>query len=247
MYCSTTQFTGKFDVVSINIGNGWSPSANAFIAPVTGIYYFSFSIGIAPRMTVTGKINIGSDFCEGKVFDSELTNLDLASRGCLLEVTAGNSVTVITNEDGDSSYNETSFKGFFYSPTLGNSAAWSVHNNDEVNGDGTVEFPTVFVNIGITWSPSANSVTISTAGTYYVEMVGQTGFAGTIDMRLTLNKKTVISRLANVLKSNYVTRSRSVLVYLNAGAVLTVQCNNCFMDLNFYCGISFQGILLFAS
>ena len=242
-----TEFTGKFDVVSINIGNGWSPSANVFIAPVTGIYYFSFSFGIAPRKMVAGYINYGSTACESEVFDSELTNLDLASRGCLLEVTAGMSVAANTSQVGDSSYNETSFKGFFYSPILGNSAAWSVHNTGVVKSYVQVEFPVVFVNIGITWSPSANSVTISTAGTYYVEMVGQTSASGTIDMQLVRNKIAVIARLANTLKSNNVTRSRSVLIYLNAGDKLTVQCSNCLMSGDNKSGISFQGILLLAS
>ena len=34
-----------FNNISVNIGNGWDPTAKAFIAPVAGVYQFSLSMG----------------------------------------------------------------------------------------------------------------------------------------------------------------------------------------------------------
>ena len=247
VYCSTNVFNGTFDKVSINIGNGWSPSRNEFVAPVTGIYYFSFSIGVSAGHRIRGYVKYGTNFCTNNGQANSVYDSDIASRGCLLSVTSGAKITAEVasyNEDGDSSYYQTSFKGFLYSPVQGKSAAWSVHNNEIFSGTAVVIFPLILVTYGITWKLNDNSVVISTAGTYYVEIVGQTQ-SSLIDMRLILNKNTVLLRLLSLFTSYVVTRSRSALVYLNAGAELAVQCSNCGMTGTRVGGISFQGILLF--
>ena len=213
VYCWQSKFVGTFDIVSINRGNGWSPSSNAFIAPVTGIYYFSFSFGVQPNQGgLWGYIQIGSTIvCSSAVLDTDLVGLDLSSRGCLLSVKSGDLIKAIShNSMSDSSYAETTFKGFLYSPLGDVSVAWSIHSSGNIHGSGFIAFEQVFINLGGAWSNTSHSVTIPATGTYYIEMVGQTN-DGIIYMSLMLNGDTVLLTLAHLHRSHSVTRSRSVL------------------------------------
>ena len=144
---------GIFDMIIINIMNDWSPSINGFIAPVKGIYYFSFSFGIPAAQKVWNQISNGSNLlCESTLYDVR-DNLDFMSRSCVLSVTSGATFKAISQEhdNTNSSYYETSFRGFLYnSSVLGYSAAWSVHNSGSVVGTSVVSFPTILVSTGIT-------------------------------------------------------------------------------------------------
>jgi hypothetical protein len=69
----------------------------------------------------------------------------------------------------DTSYGETSIRGFFYTPSHGNPVAWSVYNSDgfSASGSGTsLPFPGVLVNAGsplLPWQPNNNQVSIDSA------------------------------------------------------------------------------------
>ena len=257
VYCSTKFSDVNFDIVNINIGNGWSPSSKCFVAPVTGAYYFSYSFGTIAANQLWYHMRISNNntkFCDFELAPddkpSKINGADVGSRGCLISLNAGNSVyvTSVNNyANAMSSYGETSFRGFLYSPKQGISAAWSVCSNaGELTVSGLLQFEVVYVNTGV-WSPLSNSVTITTAGTYYVEIGSQNYYGGNTDMQLIANGNRVILRL--VISQSYcsfIIRSRSSVVQLIPGDVLTVLCTSCDMSGDNAGGIYFQGILLMA-
>ena len=242
-------------MVSINIGNGWSQNTNSFIAPYDGVYYFSYSFGVPTSQELSSSLNVTSLIGTRTVCRADVTHnngLDLASRGCLLFLAQGDVVQWQQfNGSMDSSYEEVSFRGFYYSPAQGGKSfvAWSAHSDVslmDITGD--LHFTQIFVNLGQAWSFADNvTVNIPVKGTYYIEMVGHT-YIGIIDMRLMLNGSSVVSRLLFLYRNAlYVTRSRSILVNLNLGDKLTVQCNACYVNGNAESAVSFQGLLLFSN
>ena len=245
MHCSTYWFTGTYDVVSINLGNGWSPSINGFIAPVTGIYYFSVSFGVPAGGGIDSFLTVeSSNVCSIDGYNSDGLGVDVYSSGCLVNVTSGESVTITIYGVGYSAYGETSFRGFLYSLEQDKTTiAWSVQKQDN-NQDftGVLSYDFIRVNVGGAWSKTNNKVVIPTSGTYYVEIVGTT-FGGTFDMQLKLFETTVLSRLLFMYDTSlpWVTRSRSVLVNLKVGDLLTVGCSSCSL---YGSKTSFQGIML---
>ena len=250
---STTAAQNKlFDSIAINYGNAWNSSDQQFIAPVSGIYYFSQSIGVSANQYGWNIITLeGSGVCDAEVYNVIHYGLDFTSGGCLLNVTAGQRVSVrfSTPLGIDSSYMQTSFRGFFYSPVHGVKVAWSARSTGTVAGNGTaLSFPRISVNVPSTiWNISSNAITIPVSGIYYIDMTGQTGPnpVGVIDMSLTKNFTTVLSRLLFNSKSPWVTRSQPTIAHLQANTVLTVAYQN--VDLNGCCNncLGFQGFLLY--
>ena len=251
MCCSSSSWTGSFDVVNINTGNGWSQKSNGFIAPITGIYYFSFSFGANASKAVWGNIYVGTyTFCDNR--GPGILNTELYSRGCLIHVEAGVIVRAMTRSENstvyNSTYNEASFKGFLYSPVQELSVAWSVHYNSSFNGfTGTVQFPLVLVNSRNVWSTMGNNVTIPIAGTYYIELVAEVN--GYLDMQLKLNGVKLLSRIWFTFNepTAFITRSRSLLIKCDVNDILSVTCSSCRISGASYGGISFQGIFLFST
>ena len=259
VHCSATFSTVKFDIVDINIGNGWSSSTKYFTAPVGGIYYFSFSFGTTASKKLwyyLQIVNNSTKFCDLELAPEDdatkINGNDVSSRGCLIALNVGNSVSLTAYSASyayaSSSYGETSFRGFLYSPKQVSPVAWSVcSNSNQLTANGIVQFSYVYVNTGV-WSPSSYSVTIAKAGTYYMEIGSQNDYAasaGNTDMRLTANGNTVILRLVISLPyCGYIIRSRSVIAHLNVGDVLKVQCFSCVMSGDGIGGIYFHGILL---
>ena len=252
--CSTKLTgNGAFDAIVYNYGNAWNNATQSFTAPVTGIYYFSLSLGVPATTKVWNRFEIGyTDYCDIEIYSILHDGLDVISRGCLLSLNAGNILDITwfyTN--GDSSYSQTSFRGFLYSPTHGVKVAWSVHNSGYVTGSGlAMSFPNVYVNVPSTvWQSSTNKVIIPVSGTYYVEMVGQTdsyvSALDPMDMRLTLNSTVTLSRLYFGSMINYVTRSLPIIVHLQASSVLSVAYYNVDVYGDSYDGLSFQGFLLY--
>ena len=251
VYTTPSKNYGFFDAEVFNIGNAWSNASQTFTAPVSGIYYFSYSFGVPATTKVWNYPSLsGSYYCDVEMYDVIHAGLDIISRGCLMNLTAGHTVGIAYKYSaGDSSYSESSFRGFLYSPAHGVKVAWSVHNSGYVSGNGSaMSFPVTLVNLPTTvWRSSSNTVTIPVNGTYYVELVGKT--AGTpsdgIDMRLTLNNSTVLSRLYFNSLYNYISRSQPIIVYLQANSVLTVAYYAVDLAGSNYNGLSFQGFLIY--
>ncbi len=213
MYGTATSFTGTYDVVVLNIGGGWNTGSNAFVAPVAGIYYLSYSVGSTVNRLFWWNIIVHSamlcDNANYAIIVSNPNGLDISSRGCLVNLAANTVVTTAASDAGygplgsDSSYGESSFRGFLYSPVQGVKVAWSVHVDDAVSGTLVIPFSVIYVNVGynsitccsLPYSASTYTVTIPTDGTYYIELVSQFDFGGPIDMHVTLSSGTVLMRL----------------------------------------------------
>ena len=200
-------------------------------------------------------LNNNTPFCDLESIPdndaSKINNAHVISRGCLILLSAGSSVYVKAATGFDnaiSTYGETSFRGFFYYPKQGNSIAWSVcANDDRLIVNGIIQFTEVYVNTGV-WSPSSYAVTITTAGTYFMEIGSQSYYYGNTDMKVVVNGNTVALRL--LIASPYcgaLTRSRSAIINLYMGDTLKVQCVNCDMTGDRAGGIYFHGILLMAN
>ena len=241
-----------FDSTAINYGNAWNKSTQQFTAPVSGIYYFSQSVGISATSNGWNSIALaGTAKCDAEVFNTVHVGLDFTSGGCLLSVNAGNKVSVIwhTLSAMDSSYMQASFRGFLYSPIHGIKVAWSVRNSGYVAGSGTaMDFPNALVLFPSTiWNSTSKTINIPISGTFYLDLTGQTNGSpiGFIDMSITVNYTTVLSRLLFASQSRYVTRSQPTIAHLQAYSVLTIAYQN--VDLQGYCtnGLGFQGFLLY--
>jgi hypothetical protein len=244
VYSTAPTFTGTFENIVLNIGNGWSVAGQFFMAPVTGTYYFSYSSGSTGYVWLT--IIVGStQYCDNEIYTYHGNGLDVASRGCLLALTAGSTAKMYVYTSALNGMS--TFRGFLYSPAQGDPVAWSVHASGSFNiASGPVPFDTVVVNSGLVWQAASYTVSIPITGTYYIELVGQQNY-GNIDMRLTQNGATVLSRLWTAYGNRWVTRSRSILAVLSAGDTLVVNCVNCALTGDGHGGLSFQGILLFST
>jgi hypothetical protein len=228
----------------LNIGNGWSVAGQYFMAPVTGTYYFSYSSGSIGNVWLN--IIVGStQYCDNEIYVSHGNGLDVASRGCLLALTAGSTAKMYVYQPASSGMS--TFRGFLYSPAQGDSVAWSVHASGIFSiANGPVPFDTVVVNSGLVWQAASYTVSIPVTGTYYIELVGQP-YSGYMDMRLTQNGANVLSRLWTGYSARWLTRSRSILAVLSAGDTLVVNCVNCALTGDGHGGLSLQGVLLFST
>ena len=248
VHCSSTSFTGTFDVTVINIGNGWVSSSNNFLVPVSGVYYFSYSFGVPSATSIWMNLLAGAAnyYCDSIIWETTRNGLDTVSRGCLLSLTSGTTVkAVLLTGSADSSYAQATFRGFLYSPIQGVRVSWSVHYDASFSGSGIFPYNVIYVNVGNAWSTSNFRVTTPTAGIYYMEMVAQT-YPGPIDLRLTLNYITLLSRLyVGWNNFNWITRSRSVIAYLQVGDVVFVNAISVAITGDNRQGMSFQGILLY--
>lgn len=249
VYQSTGGFSGSFDTVIYNIGNGWVKNSNYFKAPQAGIYYFSFSVGTVQNMWAWTSLKVGSvKYCENEIAQT-VAGTDIASRGCMLSLLSGNTVKVFPDDNGDSSVGESSFKGFLYSPILGSGVVWSTHTSSEfTNFTGIIPYDTVLVrNPTSVWQAATYTIVIpaGATGTYYVEIVGQSAHYLPIDMELRLNGNTLLTRLLLAYGSYYVTRARAILTHLAAGDQVNVMCYYCDMTGDGTTGISFMGMLLY--
>ena len=247
---SAASQSNVFDETVFNYGNAWSQYNQEFTAPISGIYYFSLSVGVTASNLGWNSI-AAYDTCELDLFDSHHTGIDLISGSCMMYITATQTVSIYWNilTDGmDSSYFETTFRGFLYSPVHGMQVAWSVHNTNIVSGSGSaMAFPKVFVTEPPSiWQNSTNTITIPVSGIYYMDLMGQTGILlGTMNMSLTLNSTIVLSRLLFISNYFYITRSQPVMAYLQSNSVLAVSYNNANLEGCDNNGLGFQGFLLY--
>lgn len=122
VYSTASTFTGSYDTVVLNMGNGWNTLLQKFVAPQTGIYYLSYSLGIkgGNQFWATLVVNGGTNYCDNELDEVTHSGLDLPSRGCLINLFQGDTAQPVPNGNyADSSYSESSFRGFLYSPVQG--------------------------------------------------------------------------------------------------------------------------------
>ena len=251
-------FSGEFSDVLVDNQNVWNMPSQSFFAVQSGIYFFSINVAVQPytqfQLNLTSSNSSGNNVACGMQMTSFRDGIDDVSRGCLMNLNRGELVSVQSRTSNKTAaYNDTlltieaSFRGFLYSPAHGLIVAWSLFNDKLVIGSGDrMTFPTVTINVGGAWNSSTNQVFVPIAGTYFMHIVGQTSsLNGTIDMQLTLNSRTILSRLWLAGPVDIVTRSRSLIADLQIKDVLTVAFKNVSMDGGVNNGISFMGFLLY--
>lgn len=216
---------------------------------MTGVYYFSYSGGasVGSGVWMDIAVNMMYAYCDNEVY-SVYGGSEMASRGCLLSLAAGNAVSVYSWMAADTSLSQSTFRGFLYSPVNpADAVAWSVHYSSFVMAfNGPFPFDIVLANTGMAWQAGTYTASIPIAGVYYIEMALQSSGAA-VDMQLTLNGATVLSRIYMAYTSSLMTRSRSVLVQLSVNDELICNCFDSSISGDSFSGVSFQGILLIAS
>ena len=248
MYCSTTSFTGTFDVIVVNVGSGWISASNSFSAPITGTYYLSYSWGSpAGSAAYIDLLSAGLYYCDSVNYETNKKGLEISSRGCLLNMNSGATIKLAVRTGSvDSSYGQTTFRGFLYAPIQGTKIAWSVHlDGTYLGATGYIPLSVVYLNVGNAWNTGTYRATIPTTGTYYLEIVTQL-YNGPVDMRIMLNFGSSLARIyLGWTNFNWITRSCSVIVYLKVGDFLTVNVFSSGFSGNLQQGTSFQGFLLY--
>lgn len=254
VYCSQTM-TGIpiFDTVLYNYGNGWKSGSQSFVAPTQGYYYFSITVGVAPSPS-----NVWLDLLvSGSMHHCQLdmrnihNGTEIVSRGCFLSLNAGNSVSINWRSTGtESSYGETSFRGFLYSTVSGVQAAWSVHDSGVAGGaSGNLHFPNVLFTQNFTWDSAIGLGTVGVSGYYYMEIVAHTYTASQMNITITRDpphSTPTLSRLfCTYAESTNITRSLPFLALVNEGDNIAVTYVNSQFDGNGLDGLSFQGFLLY--
>lgn len=130
-----------FDIILLNIGNGWQQDGTyQFVPPRAGIYYFKFSGGVAyNRIYLLGLQINGQNPCSFQTgvahfvpqnVNSPFDTFDVVSRSCMVEMATTDTAAVYLLAKmvalldttyyviSSATYQQTSFSGFLYSPLL---------------------------------------------------------------------------------------------------------------------------------
>ena len=235
---SNTFVQMTYDKIIINEGNGWSVNANAFVAPKTGYYFFSFGVVASSayhksclKLALTSNTSIY--LVSNIIYETSVHNgVETARSSVMLSLNANIGVASYAydefnyNPNGLNSY--AYMQGFFYNPSAGPKVAWSVVRklgNFQGPSD-PVQFDTILVNEGSPWNNASNIIIIPSSGLYLIDLTtylsGHTG-NGNENVQVILNNNPVIViRLNTVGFNDAITRSRSILIQLNVGDMLRV-------------------------
>ena len=115
----------KYEIIWLNLGLAWNYAKKLFTAPISGIYFFSFSIGVVfTYISRTYELHLlvqQNLICSAKTSLSNYLPYDgimLLSKSCLLSLTAGDDVAVVNYPVyiSDIETFQTVLHGFLYSP-----------------------------------------------------------------------------------------------------------------------------------
>ena len=226
-------FTGKFEIIHLNHGNGWISDSNHFKVPEDGIYYISANIGVKSRNLLGAYFSFGDkEFCTLHLYDTHHPDIDIASRGCLHYFNRGQTIA-LNFSDGTASSVETKFgltslSGFLYSSSNSAFPAWSLQTRSKSS---VVKLSKLnkywkFTN-SVTdpleiWDEQNNLIIIPLSGVYFIEIVGTTASGNckrsnyycSFDLGVVKNNYTVLTRLQFLWSASWITRSRSLVARL---------------------------------
>ena len=177
-----------FDNVLVNSGKCWNGSANMFMAPVKGVYIFSFSAtikyGSINALLMIDKMTTPSLGPKKGLSQIPLCSAYLTKpNGDDISI-SGSAVVMMLAKDFAFVYNsisinyiEMSFKGFLYSPPNSLFIAWSARldlidatkNEFPVDNQGNIIFSDIVLNIGNVFrSNDISKVVLPIDGIYYI-------------------------------------------------------------------------------
>ncbi|XP_062613741.1 complement C1q-like protein 2 [Saccostrea cucullata] len=91
------QFSLRFDVVKINVGNGYHPSTGVFVVLETGIYVFTWTIRIYGNYNHSTQLMVNTKE-QGIIRTHVTSGVDFEGTGIVVaQVTAGDDVFVRTH------------------------------------------------------------------------------------------------------------------------------------------------------
>ena len=237
-----------FTNIVLNEGSGWNSLSYKFVAPVTGVYIFSYctasTAGAPSLFTLVIDNNI---FYNVEISDTAHPGIISSSRSVPHSVTQGQSVWITGNgkQSYGNQYQLSSFKGFLYSPGHRINVVWSVHTTTAGNciwNNLNIPFVSIYVNVGNAWQNGQKQVVIPVAGIYYVSIAATSTSSNGIEPFVCVNGiffgNTGISA---GLTNSSVTREGSFLFQLRVGdTVAQKDITNCYTAYT-----SFSGFLLY--
>ena len=220
-----------YNRVLIDTHSGWRPTEREYVAPVSGTYVialiagadqsYKFGLGLYSYGAVMTSIQIGSSDHKyeslGKTVVTELIAGDRIYASCYFY-----STSYLYSELRA----QTLLTGFLYAPRSFSSFSWSVAAVVSMTGPQyPVSFPVELIDIGNGWDRATNTYTVKQTGSYYISMTAGVDSAQRTNMQLQINDDAAIANvyMYSTDHNGIKTRSRAILVRLNAGDTLRVN------------------------
>ena len=170
-----------FDVINIDIHNGWNKTFNAYTVQVAGVYVISYSVAGDSNQAPYVKLVINNSILVNAIhFDHTGRNgIETTSRTVLINAEQDDNLAINSYSGWGGLYSDiycqTSMKGFLYKPFLSAPISWCVIEAAQVNIiiNGPVDpltFDTILVNQGLGWNGVINRFITPSAGIYYIHL-----------------------------------------------------------------------------
>ena len=170
----------SFPYVLQNAGFAYSRNSSTFTAPEAGIYLFTISVAIQIESKAKVRLRVnGLDKVELLQMSTNHNGVNTITRTTLLELDAQDVVDVVNVDDGvlySDRGLQTSFSGFFYSPSKGYQVAWSAHRshswltNEANQALDPVDFDTILVDRHANFNSETGTFTCQIPGVYYIHV-----------------------------------------------------------------------------
>ena len=220
----------QFRTVLIDPSRSWNTSRNEFIAPYSGIYFFTINTGAAAGSSHVVHFTINQrSFVKSLMIGDQHKEAETVSRSTMAQLASGDAVGVVL--DTGSIYSDiryqTSFMGFLYEPiTKESKVAWSVHTDRNIS-DSTdpIPFNYILVNEASGWYSNQRFITpIGLAGVYYVHINARPTSGTMLELQILHNGRSIAS-LTHTGSSSYnyeSSRSRATIIRLQDGDELRI-------------------------
>ena len=258
--------TIPFDQVLVNEGGGWNSETNEFTPPIEGNYFLSFSVGVPSQpVFTTVSLNLNSYAIMEADIDfpfawsqPNASYPDVVSWSLVYPLLITCRVTVVLYNGGifsDPHNFQTSFRGFYYSPSFFPSAVWYLLGGGmflDLCQPQPINFAIV-VKANVQLLGAGKYLQIQVPGIYMVMMNSNSMTGANYGLRLQLNlngSSTLLAVRYDLGKDNVtvggISRSGSAIISLRSGDQLMVsQANK--SCISFSIMTTFGGILLLPS
>ena len=244
-----------FENLLMNVGQAWDACNNQFIVPRAGVYFFSLSSASLPNTTHILELRINNiTMARSFIYQKYFCGVDTSSHSLLLLLNAGDIAEVYLSSSGpiysDENY-QTSLTGFLYEPIHGHIVAWCLtvpfNVYTYIYGPTNINFTNILLDNGSNWKANLTLLQISTSGTYYLQLSGQS--APSKDYKFNLILLLNSQPLMNVLEKATVRtdgnlRSRSLITNLQSGDKLMVTVPSGYGAFNYRNDLMFSGFLI---